>query len=247
MIAIAAPLLGVFLTVRRQSLMADTLSHAALAGVAIGVLLGVDPLAAALVTALVVGLVLEKLRGGGRLPSDALLALVLSGSLAFAVVAMSAAGSFNTSILQYLFGGITTVSEIDLLVMGIVTSVVVVVTWLFFRQYFVIAFDEDVARAQGLKVTALNLLFALMTAATIAIGMRVVGVLLIGALMIVPVLAASRLGGSFKMTTGLSVVIAIISVILGLTTSYYLDLASGGTIVLYTIGFFALTSLWPKS
>ena len=246
MVAIAAPLLGMFLTVRRQSLMADTLAHASLAGVAIGVLLHINPLAAALVTTLLAAILLERLRNEGRIAGDALLALVLSGALAFAVVAMSAAGSFNASILQYLFGGITTVTHQDLIVMAIVTVAVATGVGLFFNQYFLISFDENVARAQGLKVTALNLLFALLTGATIAIGMRVVGVLLIGALMVVPVLAASRLGLSFRATTLAAVLFAVASVITGLTTSYYFDLASGGMIVLCTIAIFTVMSVFAK-
>lgn len=246
LVAIAAPLLGVFLTVRRQSLMADTLAHASLAGVAIGVLLDINPLAAALAATLVAALVLEHLRNEGKVASDALLALVLSGSLAFAVVAMSAAGSFNASILQYLFGGITTVTSQDLVIMAAVTVAVVAGITIFFRQYFLIAFDENVARAQGLKVTALNILFALLTGATIAIGMRVVGVLLIGALMVVPVLAASRLGLGFRSTTITALGFALASVITGLTVSYYFDLASGGTIVLAALVVFLICSLFAK-
>ncbi len=246
MVAVVAPLLGIFLTVRRQSLMADTLAHASLAGVAIGILFDFNPLAAALMSALAAALVLERLRDDGRIASDALLALVLSGSLAFAIVAMSAAGSFNASILQYLFGGITTVTNQDLIVMAVITAVVAACIALFFRQYFLIAFDENVARAQGLRVATLNLLFALLTGATIAVGMRVVGVLLIGALMIVPVLAAGRLGLGFRATMLTAVLFAVAAVITGLTTSYYFDLASGGTIVLCLIAIFALLSLLTK-
>ncbi len=243
MIGAVAPLLGMFLTVRRQALIADTLAHASLAGVALGILMGVDPLLTAGVVSVVAALFIERLRTLGWFSGDSLLALILSGSLAFAVVGLSAADKFNAGVLQYLFGGITTVSAQDLWLIGGVASLVFVLCSLLFKEYFLLSFDEDVAKAQGLRTGLLNTLLALMTALVVAIGMRVVGVLLIGALMVVPVLAATRLGLSFKATAVMSVIISLFSVLTGLVLSYYYDLAAGGSIVLVAIGIFALTSL----
>lgn len=240
-VSITAPLLGIFMTVRRQSLIADTLAHASLAGVAIGFALSVNPLLAAAISAVLAALLIERLRTSGRLSGESSLALVLSGSLALAVVLMSAEKKFNAGILSYLFGGITTVTQDDMMLIGIVGAIVVLIVILFFRQFFLLAFDEELAQAQGVKTAFFNVLLAIATAAVVAVGMRVVGVLLIGALMVIPVLAASLFGQSFKMTAVIAVVISLLSVLFGLTVSYYLDLAAGGTIVLFTIFFFLIS------
>ena len=243
LIAVVAPLLGIFLTVRRQALIADTLAHASLAGVALGLLLGLDPLLTAGAVAVIAALLIERLRALGWFSGDSLLAMILSGSLAVAVVGMSAADKFNASVLQYLFGGITTVSVTDLWMIGGVAVVVGGLCVLFFNEFFLMSLDEDIARAQGLRTGYLNVLLALMTAVTVSVGMRVIGVLLMGALMIIPVLAAMRLGYGFKMTSLLAVVVSITSVVAGLLVSYTYDLAAGGTIVLVAISLFVLASL----
>lgn len=242
-VSIVAPFLGVFITVRKQSLIADTLAHASLAGVAIGVALGVDPLLAAAVSAIFAAILIERLRSTGGLSGESTLALVLSGSLALAVVIMSAVGNFNGTVLNYLFGGITTVTSNDVLTIAVVACLVTLFVIFFFDRLFLLAFDEDIAKAQGLKTTALNFALAIATAAVVAVGMRVVGVLLIGALMVVPVLAATQLGRGFKTSTFIAVCISFLSVVGGLIASFYLNLAAGGTIVLLTIGFFILTTL----
>ncbi len=243
MIGAVAPLLGMFLTVRRQALIADTLAHASLAGVALGFLLGLDPLLVAGVVAVIAALLIERLRTLNWFTGDSLLALILSGSLAFAVVAMSAAHKFNAGVLQYLFGGITTVSTQDLWLIGGVTVLTLGVCVLLFKEFFLLSFDEDIARANGLRTGLLNTLLALMTALTVAIGMRIVGVLLMGALMVIPVLAAMRLGLSFRATSLAAMTISLISVLFGLLLSYAYDLAAGGAIVLVAIGIFCVTSL----
>lgn len=243
LVAIVAPVLGIFLTVRRYSLIADTLSHASLAGVAIGILLGWNPVATATIVAVVVAVGIERLRSSGKFSGEAVLALFLSGSLAFAVVAMSAAKAFNGGVLAYLFGSITTVSVSDL---WIICGLVVVTLGIVVKRYpqlFLLSFNEDIAKANGLPVTMDSLLLAIMTAATVAVSMRVVGILLIGALMVIPVLAATQFGRGFKETIGLAVAISILSVLIGLGVSYSLNLATGGTIVLCAIGLFILSTI----
>jgi zinc transport system permease protein len=242
-VAVVAPLLGIFITVRRQSLIADTLSHASLAGIAIGVALNIDPLLTAALAAVFGALIIEGLRSRTSAGGESTLALVLSGSLALSVVVMSAVGSFNASILSYLFGGITTVSESEVISILIASVLVTIFIIFAFERLFLLSFDEEIASSQGLKTTFLNLSLALSTAIVVAVGMRVVGVLLIGALMVVPVLAAMQLGRGFKATTLAAMFISVLSVILGIITSYYLDLATGGTIVLFAVSAFLATSV----
>jgi zinc transport system permease protein len=240
-IAAVAPVLGMFLTVKRQSLIADTLSHASLAGVAIGAALGFNPLLGAAVCAIIAAMIIERLRRGGRFSGDATLAVVLSGSLALAVVLLSANGGLNAGVLGYLFGGITTVSQADLYVIAVIALVVLLFLAGTFPMLFLIAFDEEVARSQGVKVDVYNMLLAIATAAVVAAGMRVVGVLLMGALMVIPVLSAVQLNQGFKKTTMIAIAISLLSVFLGLYASYALDVAAGGTIVLVAIGFFLVS------
>lgn len=241
-VGVVAPLLGIFITVRRQSLIADTLAHASLAGVAIGVAFNVEPLFAAALSAIFGAIIIERLRSSGGISSESSLALVLSGSLALAVVIMSASGNFNSSVLNYLFGGITTVSEIDATVVLVATAVVTLFILFFFERLFLLAFDEEIAASQGLKTAALNLALAIATALVVAVGIRVVGVLLIGALMVIPVLGAMQWGRGFKVTAAVAVGISLLSVIGGIISSYYFDLATGGTIVLFTILMFLISS-----
>lgn len=241
LVAIVAPVLGMFLTVRRYSLIADTLSHASLAGVGLGMLLGINPVWTAIGVAILVAIGIERLRSNGSLSGESVLALFLSGSLAFAVVAMSAAKTFNGGVLSYLFGSITTVSPQDLWIIGGLTVVTLGIIAKLFHSLFLMSFDEDIARANGLPVTAHSLLLAILTATTVAVSMRVVGILLIGALMIIPVLAATQWKRGFVATMLIAVVISILSVLSGLAISYSFDLATGGTIVLCAISAFIIS------
>ncbi len=243
-IGTVAPILGMFLTVRRYSLIADTLSHASLAGVAIGIILGINPILAAIVVSVIVAIGIEKLRLSGRFGGEAILALFLSGSLAFAVVAMSAAGKFNGGVLAYLFGSITTVTVGDLWMIGGLGVIIVGIVWKMYPQFFLLSFDEDVAKANGVNVVLSSMVLAVLTAAMVAVSMRVVGILLVGALMVIPVLAATQYSRGFKTTIGIAIVVSLLSVLSGLALSYFYDLATGGTIVLCAVGFFIISTLF---
>ena len=239
LLAIVAPVLGTFLTVRRYSLIADTLSHASLAGVALGVLFGVNPVFTAILVAIAVAIGIERLRLTGKLSGESVLALFLSGSLAFAVVALSAVRAFNGGVLAYLFGSITTVSVNDLWTIGgLVVVTLGMVIWRY-PHFFLLSFDEDIAKANGKPVVFDSMLLAVLTATTVAVSMRVVGVLLIGALMVIPVLGAMQFGKGFKATIGIGVILSVLSVLSGLVVSYAWNLATGGTIVLCAIVLFA--------
>lgn len=242
-IGAVAPILGTFLTVRRYSLIADTLSHASLAGVALGIILGINPIIAAIVVSICVAVGIERLRLSGRFGGEAILALFLSGSLAFAVVAMSAVGKFNGGVLAYLFGSITTVTAGDLWIIGGLAVVIVGIVVKMYPQFFLLSFDEDIAKANGVNVTFSSMVLAILTAAMVAVSMRVVGILLVGALMVIPVLAATQYGRGFKTTIGIAIVVSLVSVLLGLAFSYTLNLATGGTIVLCAVGLFIISSL----
>lgn len=242
-IAFVAPMIGIFLVVRRYSLMADTLAHVSLAGVAIGLLAKINPLTTGIIAPVVSAICIEKLRSVKKISGESLLALFLSGSLAIAIVLLSLAKGFNANLFSFLFGSISTVAPGDLyLIVGL--GILVLTTILaFYKELFSVSFDEELAKASGIRTQAFNLILTILAAVTVALAMRVVGVLLIGALMVIPVIAAMQFGWSFRQTLLLAIAFSFLSVFLGLFLSFYLDLASGGTIVVIALIIFLLSLL----
>ncbi len=245
-IGVVAPLIGMFLVVRRYSLMADTLAHVSLAGVAIGLLLAVNPIFSAIAFSVAAAVGIEGLRNSKRVFSDSVLALFLSGSLAIAVVVLSLAKGFNANLFSYLFGSISTVSPTDVWITVGLAVIVFLNVLLLYKELFFVSFDEETAQASGLPVKRLNLMMIILAAVAVALSIRIVGVLLIGALMVIPVIAAMQYGRSFRTTLFISVAFSLISVIVGLFSSYYLDIASGGAIVLAALFIFLISIVFTK-
>jgi zinc transport system permease protein len=242
-IGVLAPIVGIFLVVKRYSLLADTLSHVSLVGVAAGVLFNFNPIVGALIASTLAAFGMEKLREKRQLFGESVLALFLSGSLAVALILLGLSHGLNVNIFSYLFGSITTVSATDLYIIGGFGAAVIITTFILFKKFFLISFDEELAKANGLAVSALNVGLMVLAAIAVALSMRVVGVLLIGALMVIPVLAAIQLGKSFSKTLILAVLISLVSVIIGLGASFYLNLPSGAAIVACALIFFGLSLL----
>ena len=240
-IAVIAPLIGMFLVVRRYSLLADTLAHTSLAGVAIGLLFRINPVLSAIILSVVASLGIEQLRASRRVFSESVLALFLSGSLALAVVILSLAKGFNASLFGYLFGSISTVSQTDVWIIVALAVMVFLNVVLLYKELFFVSFDEELAQASGLPVRRLNFTIVLLAAITVALSIRIVGVLLIGALMVIPVISAAQYRSGFRATLILSVIFSLLSVLIGLFTSYYFNLASGGAIVLVALVIFLLS------
>lgn len=243
-IAAIAPLVGTFLVLRRYSLIADTLSHVSLAGVAIGLLLGINPLLTAFLAAVGSSAIIERLRLSRRVSGDAALAIFLSGSLALAVVLLSIGHGFSVDLFNYLFGSLVTVRPSDVLIIGGVGLLVLLATILLFKEFVFISFDEEAAQVSGIPTKALNLLLVMLAALTISVAIPIVGTLLIVALLVIPVMIALQFQKSFKQTILLAEVVSIVSVLLGIVLSFYLNLSSGGTIVLLLVLEFGLSLLW---
>jgi zinc transport system permease protein len=251
MTAVICPAIGVFLVPRRLSLIADSLAHVALAGVALGLLLGVSPLLGALVVTLAGALGIERLRTRGALAGDASLAVFLSGGFALAVVLISLARGFNADLFAVLFGSILTVSPADVWLIVALGAVVGVTIGTFYQQLFAVTMNEDLARTSGVPVGALNLLLTLLTALTTVVAMRMVGVLLVSAMIVIPTLTGFALGRSFRQAMAIAIGMALVSVASGLVAAYYLRLAAGGAVVLVALVIFAAASLarrrWPAT
>lgn len=241
--AVVAPLVGVFLVLKRYSLIADTLSHVSLAGIAFGLLFGIHPTLTALTATAITALGLEGLRQK-RLYSESALAIFLSGSLALAVVIFSLARGFNTNLLSYLFGSILTVSQSDLWLMAGSSLIILLAVIIFFKELVAVTFDEEAARVAGLPVRLVNNIFIVIAALAISMALPVVGALLIAALIVIPAASALQLRRNIFWTIVYAEIFSILAVISGLALSFYFDLAASGTIVLVMLLIFALAASW---
>lgn len=239
-VGVLAPAVGFFLVQRRQSLVGDGIGHVAFAGVAAGILLDVSPVLTALVFAVLGGVAIELLRSRGRAAGDQALAIVFYTGIALGVVLIAQAGALNVDLFQYLFGSILTVSREDLATIAVLGALGLATIALLYRALAAVVIDEEGARVAGVPIGALNVALATLTAVTVALSMRVVGILLVAALMVLPVSAAGRLAWSMRSTLVLSTGIGLVSALLGLTVAYYADLPPGGTIVLVAAGAYLL-------
>ncbi|MEE8518103.1 MAG: metal ABC transporter permease [Dehalococcoidia bacterium] len=229
------PVLGMFLVLRRFSLIADTLSHVALMGVAIGMATSTHPALVALAASTAGAVIIEWLSSHHRLPGDVTLAVVLYAALAVAVVVISGSDGFNVDLFGFLFGSVLSISPLDLWLLAVLGIVVVLYVTTFFSELSQSAFDPDLAKVTGVPVNWANLGLAVLTGATITLSMRVVGVLLVGAMLVVPVLAGQRLATGLRAALAVAVGFGIASALIGLTVAFYADLSAGGSIVLAAI------------
>jgi len=238
----SAPLIGTFLVQKRLSLIGDGIGHVAVAGVGAGLLFGTSPVWTALVVAVVAALALEWLRSRGRTSGDLALALFFYGGIAAGVV-LAGRSTTNANLQPYLFGSILTVTENDaytVVGLGALIVLAIAVTW---RAMVAISLDEEAARVAGIPVGALNALLAALTAVTVAAAMRVTGVLLIAALMVLPVATGRVVARSFRATTVGAATVGVVAVVLGLAAARQWALAAGGAIVLATLALFVVASL----
>jgi zinc transport system permease protein len=240
-VGLLAPAVGFFLVQRRLSLIGDGIGHVAFAGVALGYLLDLPLVLTALVVSVGGALSIEALRSRRTAAGDQALALIFYTGIAGGVVLVSAAGALNVNLFQFLFGSILTVTRGDLVVIGALGASALFVVALLYRALVAVVVDEEGARVAGLPVRWLNALTAALAAVTIAVSMRVVGILLIAALMVLPVIAAARIAWSMFSTLLLSMGIGLGAVLIGITTSYYANLPPGGTTVLVAAAAVLLT------
>jgi zinc transport system permease protein len=243
LVGLTAPTVGVHLVQRRLALIGDGLGHISLAGVAIGVLTGNAPVLTALACATVGAVAIEVIRYRGRTSGDVALAVLFYGGIAGGVVIISQApGGTPGNLNTYLFGAITTTTRADVVTFAVLSAVVLTITIGLGRYLFAVSHDEEFAKASGLPVLALNLALAIVTAITVVVSMRVVGLLLISALMIVPVATAQLVARSFRSTVIVAIVLGVAEAVTGIWISYETDTPSGGTIVLAAIAAFLLVA-----
>lgn len=253
-IGVIAPLIGTFIVVRRLSLIADALSHVTLSGIAaslylskkVSVFAGLNPLYIGMLFSVFGSLLIERLRNVYSHYQELAIPIILSGGVGLGVIFISLADGFNTELFNYLFGSVSAVSRSDLYVILAISVAVLIVIIFLYKELFLLSFDEEYAHASGIQAKSIHFVFMVLIALVIAISMRVVGILLVSSLMTLPVAASMRIARGFKQTIFYAIIFGEISVVGGLISAYYLDLAPGGTIVMIAITILLFTILFKK-
>ena len=237
-----SPILGVFLILRRQSLMSDTLSHVSLSGVAFGLFLGFSPTISTVIVVIVAAVFLTVYKDFMEIGT----AILMSTGLALALVIMKGGGKSSMSLDQYLFGSTLTITDEQVLALFIIAAIVLVLTILFIRPMYILTFDEDTAYVDGLPVRLMSILFNIVTGVAIALMIPAAGSLLVSTIMVLPASIALKLGKTFRSVMLLAVVIGFVGMVSGLILSYYPDTPVSATITLLFVSFFLLSNLFVK-
>lgn len=240
-IAINCSVIGLFLVLRRQSLFGDALSHVAFGGIAVGLFTNIYPIWTAFIVSILASLGITKLRQSAKISADSAVAVLLSSGLAIGVVLIGLAGGFSLDLYSFLFGSILLISSQDQAMILIITAIILAIMYKIYRKLMYVAFDEEQANVSGIDVAKLNYLFIILATITVITSLRLVGVLLISSLIVIPNITAMVFGKGFKKTALISIIIAVLSVIGGIVTSYILNLAPGGTIVIISVAGYIMT------
>ncbi|MDS0524797.1 metal ABC transporter permease [Clostridium sp. SHJSY1] len=233
-ISILCPCIGIFLVLRRYSMIGDTLSHASLAGITISLMANQSPVLGAFVFTSICGAIIEFLQSYFKKYADLILTIVLSLSVGTAITIISS-GKLHANADSFMFGSILTVTKFDM-IMVFVLSVISVLTLIFlYNQLIYISYDEEAAKIAGVRVKLINYVFSILVASTISVSIRIVGVLVLSSMIALPVATALQLRKGFKTTLIFSIIFSIIDIMLGLFISYYLNVASGGFTALISV------------
>ena len=228
--------MGTFLVLRRYSLFGDGIAHVAFGGISVGLFLGVFPLWTAFIVSIFGGLGLQKLRQSTKISGDAAVAVILVSGLAVGVILVSSSGGFSVDLFSFLFGSILLISNEDTIMILAISAGIIATLVVLQKQFLHLTFNEEQAKLVGLRTTLLNYAFVVLASITVVTSMRLVGILLISALIVIPNITAMMFGKGFKKTVFISMSIAVISVISGILVSYFLNVAPSGTIVVIAVG-----------
>lgn len=246
MVGVLCPFVGNFVVLRRMSFFSDAISHAAFAGIAAGAFLGIDFSLSSLVVSILIAFLIAFLSEKTALSHDTVIGIAFSGAIAGGMLVIGMMKGYRTDIFSYLFGDILAITTFDLLLL-LAVSIMSITTLLFFLKPFLqITFNRDLAKVEGINVRFFEYLLFLLIAIIVTVSLKIVGIILVTSLLIVPAAAAKNLASSMKHLFGLSCIFGLISGIIGLIASVYLNTSSGPTIVLVSIGVFFLTMLKSK-
>jgi len=244
LIAVLCALFSVFVVLRRFSFIGVGISHSAFGGVALGYLLGLDPSLMAVLFAAVVALLIGLVKRRGRLHEDTAIGIFFSLTMALGILFIGLSGHYNVDLFGYLFGNILAVTRADLITMAVVAPVIFILILSVFKELMFLSFDEEVAQASGVAVGPVYYLFLLAMAVTIVIAIKLIGIILVSAMMVLPAATARQMVDRYRQLVWWSVALAVAATVAGLMLSYYLDLASGATIVLVAGVFFFATFIY---
>ncbi len=240
-IAILCSVIGLFLVLRRYSLFGDAIAHSSFGGIALGLMAGVYPLWTAYGVSLISALIITRIKDRYNISGDASVAVLLSSGIAVGLVIIGISGGFTVDIFSFLFGSILLVGVNDTILILALTGIILIVVLVLYRQLLYSTFNEEQAKVSGIHVEKINYLLVFMAGLTVVTSIQLVGVLLISALFVIPNVTAIMYGKGFKQTAILSMVFSIFSVVTGILVSYVFDITPAGTIVLLSIGIFAVT------
>jgi zinc transport system permease protein len=236
LIGAVTSILGVFLVLRRLSLIGDGLAHITFGSVAMILLIGLSPLyvtLAALPLVMLSSLAIFQLTRSKRIRGDAAIGIVSSIGIALGITLSSLSGGYNVDLLSYLFGNILTVTQTELALSFIIFLLVLAAVIFFYRDLFAVTFDEDLAKSMGIKTNRINIILLLLTAVSAVLAMKITGIMLVSAMLILPPVTALQLSLSFRMTLFAAVGFSVLAVISGIFVSFVLNLPAGGTIVMF--------------
>ena len=249
LVSLCAALLGVSLVLKRYSMIGDGLSHVGFGALSVAMVLNITPLAFALPVVVAAAFFLLRLSENSKLRGDSAIAILSSGALAIGIVVTSLSSGMNMDISGYLFGSILSMNQSDVLLSCGVSAAVLCLFILFYHKIFAVTFDELFAKATGVRTDAYNMLIAFLTAATIAVGMRMMGTLLISSLIIFPAITAMRVCKSFRGVVLTAAAVSLVCFFAGMIASYLLGTPAGASVVLANLamlGLFALVAAVKK-
>lgn len=244
-VSILCPFIGLFIVLRRYSMIGDTLSHSSFAGVAIGLVIGVDPLVTAFLFTSICALVIECLRNYYKKYAELVMSIVLTLSLGIAIILISS-GKAAAKVDSFLFGSILTVTKSDILLMAVAGGFCLIALLFLYNKLIYVTFDETGAKTIGINVKLINYIFTLLVGATISLSIRVLGILVVSSIIVVPVATAMQLNKGFTKTLIFSIIFGFLDVMLGLVLSYYINSAPGGTIALMSVIMLLLTLVFKR-
>ena len=235
LVSLCASLLGVSLVLKRYSMIGDGLSHVSFGALSLAIAFGWQPLQVSIPVVVIAAFFLLRITENGKIKSDAAIAVISASALAIGIIITSLTTGMTTDVSSYMFGSILAMSRADVILSAILSVIVLFLFIFFYHKVFAVTFDENFARATGVKVSWYHILFAVLTAVTIVLGMRMMGAMLISSLIIFPAVTAGKLVKSFKAVVGMSVVLSMACFFLGILLSFKINLPTGASIVIVNI------------
>jgi len=244
--ALACAWVGLFLILRKEAMIGDGIAHTAFGGIALGMFLGINPILTSLLISILAILGISYMRRKGLAQSDSAIAVMLAVGFSAGLIIISLAGGFNVELFSFLFGSILTIDQSDLIIVSILGILTIFILGIFYKELLSITFDEEDARLMGIPVRLLSLAFNLLVAITIVLSIKVVGIILVVALLVLPGLSALQMNLSFKGTTLAAIGFGILSMTIGILLSALYNVATSGVIVFTAAGIFIFTAIYKR-